>query len=201
MNFCFFYSFIIFTLVISNLSNKNKIKGGTLKNIYNQQLQPCGNSNMEYGSWDNNYKCSELDGGVHQICIKNMKKNVPDFSSKTSQSNWSNNKKKNHNHCVCLGAWSLYNNKIKKNKKKILKCDSIPKQSLSKKYISKFTEGWNKWNGFEVDNQIIDGVNSLVNNCITDNKIKNKNLIQNYCSFSKNITPIKKTKLYKKYCK
>ena len=74
MNFCFFYSFIIFTLVISNLSNKNKIKGGTLKNIYNQQLQPCGNSNMEYGSWDNNYKCSELDGGVHQICIKNMKK-------------------------------------------------------------------------------------------------------------------------------
>ena len=40
MNFVF-YSFIIFTLVISNLSNKNKIKGGTLKNIYNQQLQPC----------------------------------------------------------------------------------------------------------------------------------------------------------------
>ena len=79
------------------MSNKNKIKGGTLKNIYNQQLQPCGNSNMEYGSWDNNYKCSELDGGVHQICIKNMKKNVPDFSSKTSQSNWSNNKKKNDN--------------------------------------------------------------------------------------------------------
>lgn len=201
MNFCFFYSFIIFTLVVSNLTNKNKINGGNLKNIYNQELQQCGNSNMEYGSWDNNYKCSELDGGVHQICIKNMKKNVPDFSSKTSQSNWSNNKKKNDNHCVCLGAWSLYNNKIKKNKKKNLKCDSIPKQSLSKKYISKFTEGWNKWNGFEVDNQIIDGVNSLFKNCITDNKIKNKNLIQNYCSFSKNITPIKKTKLYQKYCK
>ena len=73
MNFCFFYSFIIFTLVISNLSNKNKIKGGTLKNIYNQQLQPW---EFKYGIWimDNNYKCSELDGGVHQICIKNMKK-------------------------------------------------------------------------------------------------------------------------------
>ena len=63
-----------------------------------------GNSNMEYGSWDNNYKCSELDGGV-QICIKNMKKNVPDFSSKTSQSNWSNNKKKKIIiTCVCLGV-------------------------------------------------------------------------------------------------
>ena len=116
MNFCFFYSFIIFTLVISNLSNKNKIKGGTLKNIYNQQLQPCGNSNMEYGSWDNNYKCSELDGGVHQICIKKYEK-MFQISHQKLVNLTGLTIKKNDNHCVCLGAWSLYNNKIKKNKK------------------------------------------------------------------------------------
>ena len=128
---------------------------------------------MEYGSWDKQFKCSELDGGVHQICIKNIKKNAPNFSSNTGQSNWSDLKSDNHNHCVCLGAWSLYNNKNKNTKQNILKCDAIPKKSLSDKYVSKFSEGWNKWNGKEVPNQIVDGVNSLVNNCITTDE-KNK---------------------------
>ena len=69
-----------------------------------------------------------------------------------------------------------------------------------KNIFLKFTEGWNKWNGFEVDNQIIDGVNSLVNNCITDNKIKNRVITKLLFIFKKYYTN-KKTKLYQKYCK
>ena len=39
-------------------------------------------------------------------------------------------------------------NKKKKLKgKRVLKCDAIPKVALSKKYVRKFSQGWNKWNG------------------------------------------------------
>ena len=198
--------FIIFYLYSTKNKNKNKIGGKTeLLNIYNQELKKCGNKFMAHGSWDSEYKCSELDGGVHQICIKNIKNNTPNFSSDTGQPNWSDKKIDNNNHCVCLGAWSLYNNINKtnknKNKNKILKCDAIPKNSLSNDYISKFSEGWNKWNGLEVPNQIVDGVNNLIKNCITKDKNKNKELLKNYCSFSKNIDSIKNTQFYKKRCK
>ena len=44
-----------------------------------------------------------------------------------------------------------------------------------------------KDNGLEVSNQIVDGVNNLIKNCTTKNKHKNKQLLKNYCSFSKNI--------------
>ena len=191
---------VLYLYYVSNKKNNKKI-GGKLLNIYNENLKECGNKLMESGSWDKQFKCSESDGGVHQICIKNIKKNAPKFSSNTGQSNWSDLKSDNHNHCVCLGAWSLYNNKNKNTKQNILKCDAITKKSLSNKYVSKFSEGWNKWNGKEVPNQIVDGVNSLVNNCITTDEKKNKNLIKNYCDFAKKINSIKKSKLYKKRCK
>ena len=72
--------------------------------------------------------------------------------------------------------------------------------SFSDKYVSKFSEGWNKWNGLEIKNQIIDGLEALLNNCLTNNKKKNYNLINNYCSFTKKHKNLKKSKLYKKYC-
>ena len=72
----------------------------------------------------------------------------------------------------------LYIKKIKMKKKKrkklkknrILKCDAIPKNALSDNYVNKFSEGWNKWNGLELDNQIKNGVEELVKNCYYDNK-------------------------------
>ena len=100
--------FIIFFLIFLVLLVVTKeYMQDTLVNIYNEPLQPCGLKNMSNGSWDSEGKCSELDGGVHQICIKNISRNTPYFSSETGQTNWSD-KRGRDNHCVCLGAWSLY---------------------------------------------------------------------------------------------
>lgn len=197
-----FCSFVISVGLLLLLIPKKKQKGGNnMLNIYNNKLKPCGNKIMSSGSWDNKKMCSEKDGGVHQICIKKISKNTPKFSSTTGQSNWSD-KRENDNHCVCLGAWSLYNKKKhKKNKKNILKCDAIPKISLSDDYISKFSEGWNKWNGLELENQIVDGVENMVKICSNTTKKNKKNLLKNYCNFSKNHKILNNTKFYKSNCK
>lgn len=200
-----------------NRSQKNKSKSreyfqNNMLNIYNEPLQNCGDPSMNTGSWDSEYKCSEKKGGVHQICINQIARNAKNFSYKTGQSKWSN-MRGNDNHCVCLGAWSLYNaknskanSKSKKNNshntpnRQVLKCDAIPKISLSDDYVSKFSQGWNKWNGYELDDQIVHGVNSMVNNCYYGNDTKSKNLRNNYCSFGKNVKSLKNSKLYKKLC-
>lgn len=165
-------------------------------NIYNEPLKSCRVGDMSNGSWDNYGKCSERGGGVHQICVNNISKNTPRFSKLTGQSNWSDNRG-NNNHCVCLGAWSLYNSKEQTNK--TLKCDAIPKIALSDRYVSKFSEGWNKWNGLELENQIKYGVESLVENCMT-NEAKSKNLRKNYCNFAKKHKSLNSSRLYKKHC-
>ena len=150
---------------INNYNSKNKkTRKYKMKNIYGKTLQPCQlNSNDTNGSWDPQGYCSELGGGVHQICFK-VDKSTKNFSKDTYQSNWSNNRIDN-NHCMCLGAWSLY--KARQNKNQIpntnneLKCDAIPEIALSSNYISK----WNTWNGHELPNQIINGINSLLAQC------------------------------------
>ena len=55
-------------------SKKQKIIAieSILENIYNEPLKKCGTSSMSSGSWDSQGKCSELGGGVHQICVKNL---------------------------------------------------------------------------------------------------------------------------------
>ena len=199
----------------NNIKNKKYIGGKNseyfsnkknLLNIYDEPLNRCGTDDMDIGSWDAEGKCSELGGGVHQICVKNISNNTKNFSKKTGQSDWSS-QRNNDNHCVCLGAWSLYNNKdntVFKNKrgsKKILKCNAIPKVALSKNYISKFSQGWNKWNGLEVPSQIKDGVEALVHDCYDETEPKSKKLKNNYCNFAKNINSLNKTNLYKELCK
>ena len=167
-------------------------------NIYDEPLKKCQENDMNNGSWDKDGKCSEIGGGVHQICIKNIANNTSDFSKITGQSNWSENRG-NNNHCVCLGAWSLYKNKNNENKK-ILKCDAIPKVSLSKRYISKFSEGWNKWNGLEVNGQIKDGIESLIKNCYDNKDNKSQNLKKNYCKLAKNNNDLKNSNYYNDLC-
>ena len=181
---------------------ENMTGGSQMLNIYDEPLQPCGNENMGSGSWDEEGKCSELGGGVHQICIKNISNNTPNFSTETYQDNWSD-LRENNNHCVCLGAWSLYNAKLKKkkNKKKVLKCDAIPKKSLSKDYVSKFSEGWNKWNGYEFDNQVLEGVDTLMSNCYDPDDDKSIKLKKNYCEFASEIKSLQDSKTYKSLCK
>lgn len=195
------YILIILIIFLFFLKCKESYKNQPQLNIYNQPLEQCRNNINDNGSWDSYGKCSEVGGGVHQICIKNISDNTKNFSLKTGQSNWSD-KREGNNHCVCLGAWSLYNaiNKDNSNNNKILKCDAIPKISLSSGYVSKFSEGWNKWNGLELSDQIVDGVESLFKNCYNPDDKKSKALKENYCNFAKNEESLKNTDLYRLYC-
>ena len=165
-------------------------------NIYGMPLESCRDmNNIEdpSGSWDNDGYCSELDGGVHQICF-DVNQNTEKFSSQTGQGNWSLSRSGN-NHCMCLGAWALYKAKQSQNLIPItdneLKCDAIPEISLTGDYVNK----WNKWNGNELPNQIVQGVNNLVEQCYTKENDMNKkrylkqkyiDLIQNKPEFEGN---------------
>ena len=147
---------IIFVLLIINTqlkSKSNKLKKikenlqdveGPMLNIYNKPLQPCGNQSMSNGSWDSEGKCSELGGGVHQICIKDIANNTKNFSSSTGQSDWSDNRGTD-NHCVCLGAWSLYNAKTGSTSN-VLKCDAYVEVTFDSSVLVLTVIEW-PWNG------------------------------------------------------
>mgnify|MGYP003348993548 FL=1 len=79
-----------------------------LLNIYGEELKPCRNNNSDNnGSWDSQGYCSELGGGVHQICF-DVNQKTQDFAKDTYQGvNWSKDRV-GKNHCMCLGAWALY---------------------------------------------------------------------------------------------
>lgn len=179
-----------------------------LLNIYNEELQSCGDNTMGSGSWDNDYMCSERGGGVHQICVNRIGTNTNKFSKNTGQSDWST-QRGNNNHCVCLGAWSLYNSKKNKgklsdNESKKLKCDAIPNYSLSREYVKKFVDsdkqGWEEWNDNEHTNQIVDGVESMVSECYdSGNNIQKQQLLNNYCKFAKGVKRLQ-TDYYRSNC-
>ena len=80
---------------------------------------------------------------------------------------------------MCLGAWALYKAKKKGNNDELV-CESIPEYALDHKYIDK----WNTWNGYQKNHQIINGVDSLVQQCYNKKNskyLKNKyNLLLNH---------------------
>ena len=178
-------------------------------NIYNEPLVACGDAETDNGSWDSEGMCSERGGGVHQICVRNIGTNTNKFSKNTGQDDWSTGRG-NKNHCVCLGAWSLYNHKknkgkIKDTNTKKLMCEAIPNYSLSSDYVLKFDgdfkQGWEIWNGNEKANQIVDGVNSMVSECYDSGNTKQKEeLRNNYCNFAKDISKLNEKNFYKNMC-
>ena len=155
-----------------NDDNKNH---NSLKNIYGEPLKPC-KTGTKPGSWDNEGYCSEKGGGVHQICM-NVTEERSDFSTETGQSDWSKDRVGN-NHCMCLGAWALYKKKGKGDNNELV-CDSIPDMSLSPSYVN----NWNTWNGNELPDQIIDGVDSMVKQCY--NKKNSEYLKEKYDNLRK----------------
>tara|TARA_A100001015_G_scaffold62620_1_gene69101 strand:- start:194 stop:796 length:603 start_codon:yes stop_codon:yes gene_type:complete len=156
---------------INSLEDKNTHK--TLLNIYGSPLQPCqDNSNDKRGSWDNEGYCSEIGGGVHQICF-DINHLTKDFSKHTKQSEWSK-ERLDKNHCMCLGAWALYkarqdNGEIESTDNELV-CESIPEMALNKRYINK----WNTWNGHELPKQIKNGIDALYNQCYNKTNDINK---------------------------
>ena len=205
----FLYGILFFTLLAA-VTTKNKLqlkkknkkitkeKFTSLKNLYGETLQPCRiNSTDQNGSWDEYGLCSELHGGVHQICFKVNQKSK-NFAKDTKQGyNWTL-ERLNKNHCMCLGAWSLY--KARQNKNEISKtnnellCESIPEISLSNNYVS----SWNTWNGNELPNQIVNGVNSMVSQCLQKaSKTNQKKYLKNkYLDLVKNKKEFHNSDLY-----
>lgn len=163
-----------------------------LKNVYGEDLKRCAENYESRGSWDNQGFCSEEGGGVHTICVNEISKNAKNFSSNTGQSNWSDNRGDN-NHCVCLGAWSLYSAKEDKQNSKVLKCDAIPDFIFSHSYY----KDWNTWNDIEIENQIENGLDNLYNICEKQaerNENKLKTLDTNYNKLKKKIEKKRRNK-------
>jgi len=170
-----------------------------LKNIYGEPLKKCQkDTNDQRGSWDNEGYCSEQGGGVHQICF-DVREESSNFSKDTGQSDWSK-ERVGKNHCMCLGAWALYkakqNNDLIDNTENELNCEAIPEMSLSEGYIGK----WNTWNGNELDDQIVDGVNSMMDQCYKKgNESQKKNLKDKYNSLTNSRSEFHNTEVYNKY--
>ena len=150
---------------VEGMSRTRRASKSRLKNIYGKPLRSCrrkpGRANR--GSWDREGKCSEMDGGVHQICV-HLNEGTKGFSRSTKQGNWSLDRV-GKNHCMCLGAWALF--KARQNLGEIpptageLVCDAIPDTALTPQYISE----WNTWNGHQKNNQIMDGVRAIYEQC------------------------------------
>lgn len=176
-------------------------------NLYDEPLAVCGSPAMSSGSWDADYRCSERGGGVHQICVRDIAGTAPGFSASTGQTAWSD-ERKGDNHCVCLGAWSLYKAKEKKKraggdatKTGVLKCDAIPKASLTDRYARRFAEGWTRWNGLEMSDQIKDGVEGLFVQCYDESDPRrSSNLRRNFCGFARNHAVLRDGALYSSQC-
>tara|TARA_B100001094_G_scaffold333460_1_gene412879 strand:- start:7361 stop:7975 length:615 start_codon:yes stop_codon:yes gene_type:complete len=154
---------LILILLLFFSSNKELFTIGSqharLNNIYGEPLERC-RTGTDNGSWDPDGYCSEMGGGVHQICFE-VTTERKDFSTITGQTDWSKERIGN-NHCMCLGAYALYKAKPENHgDNNELICESIPEQSLTSKYIN----NWNTWNGNEIPEQIQKGVNSLVKQC------------------------------------
>lgn len=170
----------------------------SLLNVYGEPLQSCRRegSDDRRGSWMEGY-CSEKGGGVHQICLDVDK--TDDFSENTGQGDWSKTRK-GKNHCMCLGAWALY--KAKQEKGIIpktdneLHCEAIMKDALHERYVGK----WNTWNGHELDDQIVHGVNKLMEQCHTKgNTTQKKHIKQLYKDLTDSRPEFHNTDTYKKH--
>ena len=179
-----------------------------LKNLYGETLVKCRlRDGDNSGSWDSEGKCSELGGGVHQICFK-LNSSTKDFSSVTGQSNWSSKNRltdlnvETNQHCMCLGAWALYKAKqdagTLDNTSGELVCDSIPEVALSTSYVGK----WSTWNGNELSDQIVNGVNSLFTQCYDSesNSSKKEYLRNKYCNFAAENDSLKNSDVYTNNC-
>ena len=200
--------FILLTLVSLGIATRTTKKvrkekfTNNMKNIFGKKLVKCRKNPSDLrGSWDSDGYCSELNGGVHQICF-GVNDKTKNFARDTDQGfNWSLDRN-NKNHCMCLGAYALY--KAKQDTGKISKtdnevvCSAIPEIALSDSYVST----WNRWNGNELPNQIVNGVNSLVKQCLNQtDEIGKEYLKQKYLNLAKNRSEFHSTLLYKRLSK
>ena len=190
---------ILFKCIFSKRKERFHDNQEQLKNIYGKDLERCRKfEDDQSGSWDNRGLCSEqgVHTGLHQICF-GLNEDTSNFSESTGQSSWSrgrisNRENNENNHCMCLGAWSLYKArqnrgggrfkfKIPKTNNELI-CRSIPDTVFLPEYVKK----WNTWNTNEIPNQVVDGMNELVYQCLEDaqDDDEKKYLINQYCELA-----------------
>lgn len=215
---------LIILIIIIIFKNKEKFTVHNTKlNIYGEPLQICKSQNDESdrdGSFEDGGYCTELGGGVHQLCFK-IKEESQDFAKNTRQSyNWSADrlckkrdkngncieKLESNNHCMCLGAYSLYKNRqinnpiydeITTKTSNELICEAIPETVFNEEYIN----SWNTWNTNEIPNQIKVGVEEMVKQCSQNISSEQKQiLINKYCNLASKKSEMKEGKFYKKHC-
>ncbi len=177
-------------------------------NIYDEPLQDCGDPSQGLGSWQlgpDPYKCDELGGGVHQICFLEIGERANQFSTTTGQSDWSTGRAAN-NHCVCLGAFANYVAKREQGQiegpdfrevtgERQVKCDAIPKVSLSPQYVS----SWSTWNGEErkVSEQMQAGIEELYEQCMEGaSREQRAALTANMCAFISQVGELQDSYLF-----
>ena len=181
-----------------DINSDDSDKHPSLLNIYGEPLKSCrsrGSSDMR-GSWNDGF-CDEMGGGVHQICLDVDKTNK--FSESTGQGPWSEGRK-GANHCMCLGAWALY--KARQEQGEIpktyneLHCESIMDDALDERYVN----NWNTWNGNELPDQIVQGVNQVMDQCYSKGTEQQQNyLINLYNNLTNDKPEFHNTKTYKQF--
>lgn len=150
-------------LVKASAAESNCKKPSVAYSLFGTPLEECRSQSSpddKSGSWMDDGKCTEVAGGVHQVCIENL---PADFSEQTHQSAWSKDRA-GMRHCVCVGAWSLYMTDAQRHQeghKEIMPhCSAIPETALTARYLTH----WKLWNGFPAD--VVKGVNELVSRCL-----------------------------------
>ena len=146
-------------LIYHYLVPKSKFKMGPPKNIYGKKLEKCEPKDRDprSGSAMEDGTCSEIGGGFHQICVKNIGKGKS-FSGNTGQSDWSKTREEK-SHCACLGAWANY--VAATDNDKTLKCSSIPETALKSDYV----DNWKSWNQNTISGQAQKGIGELYDQC------------------------------------
>lgn len=81
-------------------------------------------------------------------------------------------------------------------------CYAIPKAALTDRYARRFAEGWTRWNGLEVSDQIKDGVEGLFAQCYHEegDERRASNLRRNYCGFARNHAVLRDSEIYSRHC-
>ncbi|CAD7972364.1 unnamed protein product [Amoebophrya sp. A25] len=79
-----------------------------------------------------------------------------------------------------------------------LKCDAIPETALDYRYVGK----WNTWNGHELPNQVVDGVEELVAQCIDQARSKKQrtHLTDKFCAMAVQTDSLSGRASYKELC-
>ena len=98
---------------------------------------------------------------------------------------------------MCLGAWALY--KAREDSSEIsettneLRCEAIPEMSLGSNYVN----NWNTWNGNELSNQIVQGVNKMVEQCYQEGNDTQKGYLRNkYLELTRDRSEFHGTEIY-----